>query len=344
MASKILGTPFTPRCEIWKECKIRVLTLRTLAAKTLPMCEVRKPNPRAISTASFYMGIAMRKLHARDSTGVIALILAVSILLLACPAFAQTANTRWAVVDIAVPGQGTQRALYASAAQPRLTAILLTGSDGVLTFGTDGNPSPGGNFLVRTRDQWTQQGFAVILLGSPGDVSLLGRRHLPSYAAALDSALDYARRRNSAPVWLIGTSQGTIGAVNGAAHLRSKVAGVVLTSSVTQQGASGETVFDADPGSIAVPALVVGNARDTCHESPPGDMSRLLAALTEAPGKEIMVMQSSDIRSGPCEGKSPHGYLGIEDAVVQQIAAWMRRVEPTQGSTTGNRSALSWRG
>jgi hypothetical protein len=295
----------------------------------------RKPTLQAMSAASLYMGFAMRRLSGRRSMGVIAIVLAASFLLLAGSAFAQRSNTRWAVVDIAVPGQGTERALYASAAQPRLTVVLLKGSDGVLTFDTAGNPRPGGNFLVRTRDLWVQQGFAVILLGSPDDASLFGKRHLPRYATTLDSALDYARTRNSKPVWLIGTSQGTIGAINGGAHLRSKVAGVVLISSVTQQGASGETVFDADPGSIAVPTLVVGNSRDACPESPPGDMPRLLATLTEAPRKEMIVMQSSDIRSGPCDGNSPHGYLGVEDEVVQQVAAWMRRARPSQGSTNG---------
>jgi hypothetical protein len=130
--------------------------------------------------------------------------------------------------------------------------------------------------------------------------------------------------RSSAPVWLIGTSQGTIGAVNGGAHLRGKVAGVVLTSSITRRGASGETVFDADPGDIAAPALVVSNIHDFCRKSPPSDTPRVLAALTGSPRKEAVLMQSRDIRSGPCESYSPHGYLGIEGAVVQQIAAWMR--------------------
>jgi pimeloyl-ACP methyl ester carboxylesterase len=267
----------------------------------------------------------MRKLSTRLSIGLTALAAAAAIPLLRGPAFAQAANTSWAVVDIAVPGQGTERALYAGATQPRLTAILLKGSDGVLTFDTAGNPSPGDNFLVRTRDLWAQQGFAVIVLAAPNNASIFGRRHLPGYAAALDSALDYAQARNSTPVWLIGTSQGTIGAVNGAAHLRGKVAGVVLTSSVTQRGASGETVFDADPGSVAVPTLAVSNIHDSCPESPPADMQRLLAALTEAPRKEMVLMQSSDVRSGPCGSHSPHGYLRIEGAVVQQVAAWMRR-------------------
>jgi hypothetical protein len=44
------------------------------------------------------------------------------------------------------------------------------------------------------------------------------------------------------------------------------------------------------------------------------DTPRLLAALTGSPRKEAVLMQSRDIRSGPCESYSPHGYLGIEGA------------------------------
>jgi hypothetical protein len=29
-------------------------------------------------------------------------------------------------------------------------------------------------------------------------------------------------------------------------------------------------------------------------------------------------------RSDPCEGMPPHGYLGIEAAVVQRISDWIR--------------------
>src|SRR5271166_875117 len=121
----------------------------------------------------------MRRPSARLIMLVIAVACGGSISLLAGPAFGQAANIRWAVVDIAVPGQGTERALYASAAQPPLTVILLKGNDGLLTFDTAGNPSPGDNFLVRTRDLWAQHGFAVIVLASPENASIFGRRHLP---------------------------------------------------------------------------------------------------------------------------------------------------------------------
>ena len=79
-------------------------------------------------------------------------------------------------------------------------------------------------------------------------------------------------------------------------------------------------------GAIAVPVLVVSNQSDTCAVSPPGDAPSALAALTRSPHKELVMVTSSQItrRSDPGEGMSPHGYLGIEGAVVQRISDWIR--------------------
>ena len=220
---------------------------------------------------------------------------------------------------------GSERVLFAGPANPRAILIMLPGGDGVVDIG---NGTAGGrlaaNFLVRTLPLWLSQGFAVEILGAPQNQSLMGRRHTPEYAAAIDRAIDFARTRSNAPIWLVGTSQGSTAAANGAAHLGGKVAGVVLTSSVTRQNQSGETVFDANPGAIAVPALVVANQGDACQSTPPADAAALAAALSRAPRKDVILVQSSDSRSPPCDAMSPHGFLGIEADVVQRIAAWIR--------------------
>jgi hypothetical protein len=186
------------------------------------------------------------------------------------------------------------------------------------------------NFLVRTREAWAAQGFALLIPDAPGGNSLYGRRHLPAYAEAIAAAIDFGRAHAnlpaSLPIWLVGTSQGSTAAANGAAHLGTKVSGVVLTSSVTRPNDSGETVFDSEPGAIAVPALVVGNRNDLCDVTPPDDIPKILAALPRAPKKESMLFESSQIayRAPLCEAMTPHGYFGIENSVVQRIADWIR--------------------
>src|SRR5205823_3047576 len=65
------------------------------------------------------------------------------------------------------------------------------------------------NFLVRTLPLWVAQGFAVEIVGSPNGAPLLGERHTAAYVAAIDRAVDFARSRGNAPIWLVGTSQGS---------------------------------------------------------------------------------------------------------------------------------------
>ncbi|MBV8888202.1 MAG: alpha/beta hydrolase [Alphaproteobacteria bacterium] len=227
------------------------------------------------------------------------------------------------VADLPLGNGNNERVLLIAAPQPRATVVLLPGGDGLIEIGAGGDVDRGGNFLVRTRNAWAQHGISALIVGPMNGNSLLGIRHTPGYAAALAAAIDLARSRANAPVWLIGTSQGSTAAANGAAHLPGRVAGVVLTSSVTQPNRSGETVFDADPGAITVPALVVSNQNDTCVASPPGDGNRILAALARAPRREFVLVASNQSRGDPCEAFSPHGFLGIEDQVVQRIAEWI---------------------
>jgi hypothetical protein len=101
-----------------------------------------------------------------------------------------------------------------------------------------------------------------------------------------------------------------------------------VASSVTGRSSSGETLFDSEPGLVAVPALIVANTGDACPASPPGDAPKIAAALAHAPRKEVVYMQSVAIEGSPCEAMSPHGYFGIEAATVERIAEWV-------GATTG---------
>ena len=226
------------------------------------------------------------------------------------------------VADLPLPSGGSERVVLLPAPQTRATVILLAGGEGIVQIDNSGD-TRNGNFLVRTRALWQQYGINAVVLASPDGHSLMGQRHLPAYAAALGVAVDFARSRANAPVWLIGTSQGSTAAANGAAHLGIKVAGVVLTSSVTRMGRAGETAFESEPGAIRVPALVVSNTGDQCQFSPPGDGPRLLAALAASPRREFITVASNEIRGAPCEAFSPHGYLGIEATVVARIADWI---------------------
>jgi predicted alpha/beta-hydrolase family hydrolase len=237
-------------------------------------------------------------------------------ILLSANAYAQ------ALVADLPTSMGTERAAFLPVPGGRATVILLAGGEGIVPI--DGAANSGNqNFLIRTRSMWTAYGINAVILGSPNNASLLGRRSTPAYVQALGAAVDFARSRANVPIWLVGTSQGSTAAANGAAHLGTKIAGVVLTSSVTRANRSGETVSNVALSAIAVPALVVANSSDTCPASPPADAQILLASMSVAARKEVVLFESTAIRSAPCEALSPHGYMGIEASVVQRIASWI---------------------
>jgi hypothetical protein len=125
-------------------------------------------------------------------------------------------------------------------------------------------------------------------------------------------------------VFLLGTSQGSIAAMNGAAHLGpDAIAGVVLTESVSRLGGSHETVFDAEPQAVTVPALVVANRDDRCQVSPPADAQKIADAMTKSPQVRVLRVEGGTTRSRDCGSLSPHGYYGIEDTVVDKIVDWL---------------------
>jgi hypothetical protein len=231
------------------------------------------------------------------------------------------------VTELPLDDGGMQRVLYVSPASPRAALIMLPGGNGMVDFGPDGTfRRMGGGFLLRTLPSWQAQGFAVVVLTPPNGMSLLGYRHTPAYAEAIGQAVDFVRSRANAPVWLVASSQGTTAAVGAAARLGDKVAGIVLMSSVTGRSSAGETLFDSEPERVTVPALIVANSGDTCPASPPQDAPKIAQALTQAPRKEVLYLESSALKGQPCEAEAPHSYFGIEQLAVERVAEWIKTV------------------
>jgi alpha-beta hydrolase superfamily lysophospholipase len=193
--------------------------------------------------------------------------------------------------------------------------------------GTVGVPE---NFLARSRIHWVERGYAVLLPDVPaGTSSLMGRRLGESYAAAIVALVNFAKQTNPAPVWLIGTSQGTNAVVNAASRMtHGEIAGIILTASLTEPGKAGdlkETVFGANLAAIDVPVLIVSHADDACSLSPPGDEERLRSALTASPqAKAILVSGGKPpVSAGPCEAMTPHGFYGVEVETIKHMISWI---------------------
>jgi hypothetical protein len=79
---------------------------------------------------------------------------------------AQAAPTDVTVIDLPLSGGDVQRVWYRQPEQPVAVLVMLAGSGGVLSIDSGGGIRNEGNFLVRTRAQWIERGFAVAITAS----------------------------------------------------------------------------------------------------------------------------------------------------------------------------------
>lgn len=248
-----------------------------------------------------------------------------ALLVLTCSLLSPASAGSERITDLPLHDGSHQRVLYDTPANPRATIVMLPGGAGDVGIRRNGDLRHDDNFVVRTRELWMSRGFAVVIPDALDHDNLRGMRSSPAYAALVGDLVHFAHQQSSVPVFLLGTSQGSIAAMNGAAHSDpTQLAGVVLTESVSVPGGSHETVFQADPQDVRVPALVVANRDDQCDVAPPDNAPRIAAAMSASPSvKVIQVSGGIQHSSNTCGSLTPHGYYGIETQVVTAIADWM---------------------
>ena len=206
--------------------------------------------------------------------------------------------------------------------------------------------------MVRSARLFLDRRLNVAMLDAepafPAPAGLTNRRLTAEHAAHLGNVVAVVRRKwPGKPVWLIGTSNGTLSAVNAAARLkavggveRSAVAGgtlpsrdavpdgLILTSAVTQPDPDGEmgTVLGQDPSlaSIAVPTLVMWHQNDNCSLSPATAAMGVFNGLTGVPaGKKASAVIAGgrpNIGVHACSAFGPHGYNEAETDAAIAIA------------------------
>jgi hypothetical protein len=231
------------------------------------------------------------------------------------------------MIDLPLPGGDDQRVLFLVPPKPKAVIVMLPGGSGDVGLTRGGDIHHDDNFVVRTRELWTVRGYAVLILDSIDHADLRGMRSSPQYARLVNSLIGFAHDQVAVPVFVLGTSQGSIAAMNGAAHTPpGTLAGVILTESVSVMGGSHETVFDADPQDVRVPALVLANQDDRCDVAPPSMAPKIAAAMSQDPDVKVAAVSGGVSQSSKdCGSLSPHGYYGIENQVVNLICDWMQR-------------------
>lgn len=231
------------------------------------------------------------------------------------------------VVDVPTREGVTNRVLYLSPAQPKATLLLFAGGHGGLQLTSAGTMKWGsGNFLVRTRQMFVDQGVAVAVVDAPSDRQsepfLGGFRQTAGHAADAKALIAWARTKSKAPVWLVGTSRGTQSAAYLATVLQGAEGpdGVVLTSTIFTDP-RGRTVPDMPLERIRVPVIVVHHEQDGCFACPFSGTPLLMERIANAPRKELLAIKGGTTRGDPCEPFSHHGFLGQEAEVIGKIVA-----------------------
>lgn len=209
---------------------------------------------------------------------------------------------------------------------PQAIAILFPGGAGSIRLRMeDGRArfSPN-NFLVRSRADFVKLDVTAAIVDAPSDqpgglddTFRLGEQHQADIAAVV---ADLRKRIPGVPVFLVGTSRGTVSAASLGQRLDDAVDGTVLTATLFragrepgQQGLSG---FDFS--AIRSRLLFVHHRQDGCMHTPYRDAARLAVRFPL-----VSVSGGLPAKSAPCEALSEHGFLGRETATVEAIVNWM---------------------
>ena len=205
------------------------------------------------------------------------------------------------------------------------TVILLPGGDAGSGKIVDGQPTSK-NFLTRSRALFFAEKFNVLVAFRATDLQGLDYdyRLSASHMQEMAAVVRHARQLSSAPVWLIGTSRGTVSGTAAAIALpKDMVQGLVLTSNVTSKKPGAITTQEI--GKIGVPTLVVHHKNDACKICVPHEAARITGGLKSSRvNKFLMVEGGSDPIGDPCEAQHWHGFINYEQETVRMISQWIK--------------------
>ena len=207
------------------------------------------------------------------------------------------------------------------------TVILLPGGAGGLGTFVDGKPS-GRNFLIRSRDDFADAGVNVALMGRASDKNDLDYpdRIAAEHLQDIKTLVEFLKRDTGLPVWLIGTSRGSVSATAAAiAFGNDNLAGIVLTSSVVSDKKIGAVPYQALE-KIRIPVLLVHNEKDACKICAPDQVPAIMRGLINAPVKKLIMVNGGINPTGEaCEALHYHGFIGIEKSTVELIIGWLKK-------------------
>ncbi len=236
------------------------------------------------------------------------------------------------VQDVKSRGE-TTRLLVEQGSKPWVTVVLFAGGKGVMDISEYGGIGWGAkNFLVRSRKYFQDKGAITAVIDAPTDHrdKLYRFRATEDHAKDISAVIKHLRGKYGLPVWLVGTSRGTVSVASAAVRLQTeKPDGIVLTASVLVANPKGDYVLLFALDKIEIPVLISHHKYDECFKTPPDKVGELKAALTKAkPVKVLWYEKKGSKRGRACQARHYHGFIDIEEKVVSDIMAWIKSPAP----------------
>jgi hypothetical protein len=225
------------------------------------------------------------------------------------------------------------RAILLKPEKPVASVILLVGGHGKMDIAANGNIKWGsGNQLVRTRAEYLKQGFAVLVPDIAPDWKtptgvVNGYRWHPNIGRDLGAMVAYMRTI-AEPVVVVGTSRAAVsaGAMLLVTEGKNRPDYVVLTAAMLMPSGKQPSFLRGiqnNKQKAQVPMFVIGHKKDQCDYTLPQSID---AFKTWHGGDklDLLLLDGPQGTGHPCEAKSAHGFIGIDDQVVSAVSGWIK--------------------
>jgi alpha-beta hydrolase superfamily lysophospholipase len=225
--------------------------------------------------------------------------------------------------------------LYEKPEQAKAVVVLFQGGGG--SIGVSGSKDKGWiqrdkAFLSGGATRFSKNGLVVAVVDTPSDRSDLndGFRNSVEHNLDIKKLVKFLNSDNpSLPVWLIGTSNGSLTAAGAAiAMTETPVAGIVLTSTVTVEHSWSmgqklvHPIYRADLKKVTLPVLIVHHKNDRCTHSLYQPIDALTKAFPNSKKVDLISVEGGSDNSNPCNG-GYHQFLGQEQEVTDMISQWI---------------------
>lgn len=210
--------------------------------------------------------------------------------------------------------------------QPEAVALLYVGAGGRINLRREEGQVKfsARNFLPRSGGDFARNRVLPVVMDAPSDQVDLTEGYRTSAEQTVDARAvvqELRKRYPALPIYLVGTSRGTISVAYLGRDLGDGVAGVVLSS--TMFGSSNPrrqapTLRGFDYARINAPLLFVHHRDDACEHTPYASAAKLASRYAL-----VSVKGGKPAESPACEPLSAHGFYGVEAPTVDAICAWM---------------------